>query len=103
MKHTSSPKFCMYVTNESILIKFSGTIAKLKIKGFVDGIFFIWSIILEHKACFQILNIISKSKICYLIKPVEFDKNVRSKCKIRKEIHFVAEIFSILYEIFSNK
>ena len=34
-------------------------------KDFAES-FLIWSILLERKACFQILNIISKLKICYI-------------------------------------
>ena len=32
-------------------------------------------------------------------KSVKFDKVLRSKCKTRKENHFVEEVFSILYGI----
>ena len=35
--------------------------------------------------------------------PVEFDKILRSECKIRKENDFVEEIFSILCRIFSSR
>ena len=57
-------------TNELIWIKLADTIVKLKIKRFCWLFFIIWSIFFEHNACYQLLNIISESKICYNQEPV---------------------------------
>ena len=60
---------------------------------------------LKHKAFFKIWTLSQNKKFTLYLKHelVEFDKILRSKCKIDKEIHFVEEIFSILYGIFSIK
>ena len=57
--------------------------------------FFIWSIFLEHKTYFQILNISTKY-IFFLYSDqelVKLDKILRSECENRKENHFVEDIF----------
>ena len=62
-------------------------------------------IFLEQKVCSQIFNIISNSKICYILikSRSNFDKILRSEYKIKKQNHFVGENFLILYGIFFSE
>ena len=94
IKRTFS-KFCISVTNRSIWMKFSDTIVKLKIRWFCRSYFLHLVYISKYKAFFLYfehhLNIIN---LLYLNhEPVEFDKIIRSKCKIEKKIILLKNFF----------